>query len=74
MPIGDFMVNLNLEKLLKERGRSKYWLVKQLESNYTVINNMINNKTIGIRFDTIDKLCIIFDCTPNDLFVVKNQK
>ena len=67
------MVKLNLEKLLKVNGKSKYWLVKQLDSNYTVINNMIDNKTTAIRFETIDKLCRIFNCTPNDLFIVSKK-
>lgn len=35
------MVYLNIEELLKKNQKSKYWLVKQLDSNYIVINNMI---------------------------------
>ena len=68
---GDNMLYLNIEKLLEKNGRSKYWLVQELKSNYTVINNMIDNNTTGIKFDTIEKLCELFDCTPNDLFVIK---
>ena len=66
----DGMMCLNIAFLLKENGKSKYWLVKELNSNYTVVNRMINNETTGISFDTIHKLCTIFNCTPNDLFVV----
>jgi len=65
------MIYLNLEYLLKKNKKSKYWLVKQLESNYTVINNMIEHRTTGIKFDTIHKLCTLFNCTPNDLFIQK---
>lgn len=65
------MIYLNLKHLLKENGKTKYWLVKQLESNYTVINNMLEARTTGIKFDTIHKLCKIFNCTPNDLFIEK---
>ena len=67
------MIYLNLKRLLKESKQSKYWLVKQLESNYTVINNMLDNKTTGIKFETISKLCKIFNCTPNDLFISKED-
>ena len=67
------MIYLNLKYLLKHNKKSKYWLVKQLDSNYTVINNMLNNKTIGIRFETIAKLCHIFNCTPNELFTTKKN-
>jgi len=65
------MIYLNLERLLKKNKKSKYWLVKQLDSNYTVINNMIANKTTGIKFETIHKLCTLFNCKPNDLFIEK---
>ena len=68
------MVYLNLKYLLEQHKKSKYWLVNQLDSNYTVINNMLNNKTIGIRFETIAKLCNIFNCTPNELFIVEDDK
>ncbi|EEG29187.1 hypothetical protein CLOSTMETH_03300 [[Clostridium] methylpentosum DSM 5476] len=67
------MVCLNIEELLKKNQKSKYWLVKQLDSNYTVINNMIAHNTTGINFETIDKLLNIFNCEFNDLFVQMNE-
>ena len=30
--------------------------------------NIYNDKTKGIEFDTLNKLCYALDCTPNDLF------
>jgi len=65
------MLVLNIEKLLKKQGKSKYWLVQALGSNYTVINAMIGNSTTGIKFDTIEKLCKILECEPNDLFTIE---
>ncbi len=62
------MVYLKVDKLLEKEKKSKYWLVKNMEGNYRAINNMIEKETISIRFDTIDKLCKIFNCTPGDLF------
>ena len=67
------MVYLNIENLLKKHNKSKYWLVKALNSNYTVINSMIENRTIGIRFDTIDTLLKLFDCEIDELFIVENE-
>lgn len=32
------------------------------------IYNIYNDKTKGIEFDTLDKLCFALDCTPNYLF------
>ena len=65
------LVELNLKYLLKKNNKSKYWLVKRLNSNYTVINKMIKNETTSINFETIDKLLEIFNCTIDELFIVK---
>lgn len=62
------MIKLRIDELLKEQNKSKYALVKTLNSNYTVINDMIANKKTGINFDTLDKLCDFFECEPKDLF------
>ena len=69
--MGGNMLYLNIKNLLNQKGKSKYWLVQEMASNYTVINNMIDNNTTGIKFDTIEKLCKLFECTPNDLFVIE---
>ena len=65
------MVILNIEKMLKERGKSRYWLVKKLDSDYTTVNNMLNNETSSISFKMIEKLAHIFECDFNDIFMHK---
>lgn len=65
------MIYLNIEKLLIEKKKTKYWLVNKMESDYQTINAMINNETKGIKFVTIEKLCKFLECTPNELFVIK---
>ncbi|MCI9596887.1 MAG: helix-turn-helix transcriptional regulator [Firmicutes bacterium] len=67
------MVHLNLEELLEKSGKSKYWLVKKLDSNYDVINKMINHETSAIHFATIDKLLNLFDCSIDELFIVEKD-
>lgn len=65
------MVYLNIEKLLAKKKKSKYWLVENMQSDYQTINAMINNETKGIKFNTIEKLCKLLECTPNDLIIIK---
>ncbi len=62
------MVYLKIDEILKEKQKSKYWLVKNMEANYKTISNMIEKETVSIHFDTIDKLCKILNCNPGDLF------
>ncbi len=61
------MAYLDIERLLMEQNKSKYQLVEALDSNYTIVNNMINRKTASIYMKTIDKLCDFFECEPGDL-------
>lgn len=65
------MVYLKVDELLKKENKSRYWLVKRMEGNYRTINNMLYKETISIRFDTIDKLCKIFNCQSGDLFEIE---
>lgn len=68
------MVYLNIEQLLKKKNKTKYWLVNKMESDYQTINAMINNETKGIKFVTIEKLCTILECTPNELIIIKKKR
>lgn len=65
------MVYINIKELLKEKGKTKYWLIKNMECSYQSISHMMNNETTGIKFETIEKLCKLLECTPNDLFKLK---
>lgn len=67
------MLYLNVKELLKNKQKTKYWLVQNMHSDYKTISDMMDNKTSGIKFETIEKLCILLDCTPNDIFKLKQE-
>ena len=62
------MIKLRVKELLEQNGRTKYWLYKQLGMSYQNFNKMINNQTKSIRYENIETMCLLFDCTPNELF------
>lgn len=64
------MVRLNVLELLQKRGKTKYWLYKQLGMSYQNFNKMVNNETQSIKLERIETLCMILECTPNDLFQI----
>ena len=69
------MLRLNVDNLLKKNNKSRYWLYNQLNIvspiSYTNFLNMTDNRTKSIKYENIEKLCNILDCTPNDLFIKK---
>ncbi len=67
------MVRLQALELLKEKGKTKYWLYKQLGMSYQNFNKMVNNQTRSISYENIDAMCVIFNCTPNDLLKMTDE-
>ena len=66
------MIYLNVKDILAKKNKSKYWLVQQMESVFQFVTDIINNKCIIFRFETIEKICRILECTPNDIFIFKD--
>ena len=62
------MVRLRVLDILKEQNHTKYWLYKQMDMSYQDFNRMVSNETSSIRFDTLDKLSDILNCSVGDLF------
>jgi len=62
------MVRLRILEILKEQNHSKYWLYKRMEMSYQNFNKMVNNETTSIRFENLDMLSNILNCTVGDLF------
>lgn len=63
------MIKLNALELLEKNGRTKYWLYKQLGMSYQNFNKMVNNQTQSIRYENLETMCLLLNCTPNDLLV-----
>lgn len=59
------------KRITKRKRKTKYWLIKNMEGSYQSISHMMNNETTGIKFETIEKLCKLLECTPNELFKFK---
>ena len=64
------MIKLDVLRLLEEQGKTKYWLYKQLGMSYQNFSKMVNNETKSIRYENIETMCLLLDCTPNDLLVI----
>ncbi len=67
------MIKLVVNELLEKNGKTKYWLYKQLGMSYQNFSRMINNETKSIRYENIETLCLLFNCTPNELFEITDE-
>lgn len=67
------MIKLNAVNLLNKRGKTKYWLYKQLDMSYQNFNKMVNNETKSIKYENIETMCRLLECTPNELLVITDE-
>ena len=67
------MMKLNVLELLEEKGKTKYWLYKQMGMRYQNFSKMVNNQTKSIRYENIETMCLLLECTPNELFVMDEK-
>lgn len=67
------MLKLRVLEILKQKNKTKYWLYNQMNLSYQNFNKMVNNETKGIKFENLQALCEILECTPNDLFEINND-
>lgn len=67
------MVNFNIEQLLKNKGKTKYWLCKNMNITTRNLNRIINGETTSISFKYIEDLCNFLDCKIDDLISVDND-
>lgn len=67
------MIKLRVLELLEKNGKTKYWLYKQLGMSYQNFNRMVNNQTKSIRCENIETLCLLLNCTPNELFEISEE-
>jgi putative transcriptional regulator len=65
----EITMHFRIHEILKEKGKTKYWLFMQMGLSYQNLNRIINNQTQSIKFENLKALCDILECTPNDLFV-----
>ena len=64
----EVVMKLRILEILEQKNKTKYWLYIQLGLSYQNFNKLVNNQTSGIKFENLQALCDILDCTPNDLF------
>ena len=61
------MVTLNALALLEG-------LYQHLGMSYQNFSKMVNNQTKSIRYENIETLCQLLDCTPNELFTFTDEQ
>jgi hypothetical protein len=62
------MLKNHLSKLMGEKRYSIVEVSRRTGLTTSTISNLYNDKVKRLDFDTLEKLCKLFNCQPNDLF------
>ena len=68
------MIYIRVTEILKEKKKSKYWFIKKMEGGYQSLSHIMENETIAINFDNLEKICDILECEPGDIIVRRKTK
>ena len=61
------MLKINIQDKLKEKGLNKNQFAKLAQIGYPAACALYNGKTTKISFDTLESICKVLECTPNDI-------
>ena len=67
------MIRIRVLDILKEKGKTKYWLYNQMNMSYQNFLRMVNNETKAIKYSNLELLCELLECNLNDLFEIKED-
>ena len=68
------MIEIRVDQLLAEHGRTFYWLAKESGISHTTLWRLKKGKALGINFETLEKMCQALKCQPGDVLALANGK
>ncbi len=64
------MIEIRVDQLLAEHGRTFYWLAKETGISHTTLWRLKKGKALGINFETLEKMCQALKCQPGDVIAL----
>jgi putative transcriptional regulator len=71
---GQHMIEIRVNELLGDHGKSFYWLAKETGISHTTLWRLKKGKALGINFDTLEKLCDALNCQTGEILALANHK
>jgi putative transcriptional regulator len=64
------LIEVLIDKLLEEQGRTFYWLAKETGISHTTLWRLKKGKALGINFETLERICRGLNCQPGDVLTL----
>lgn len=67
-------IELRINEMLENRGKSAYWLAKELEMNHGNFYKYRKGQVKAMNLDLLARMCELLECETGDLMVLVNDK
>lgn len=61
------MIQIKLLDVLNAKGKTVYWLADKCDISTNALYKLANNNTTSIKFETLDRIMTVLNCTADDL-------
>lgn len=72
--MNSYVIQTRIAELLRERGKSLYWLAKETGIAYPTLWRLRDSKTESIAFRVLESICLALGCTPGEMLVIVPSK
>jgi len=66
-------IKFRIEDILRKREQSLYWLSRTTGVSYTTLWRLTKDRSLGVNFATLEKLCVALRCGPGDLLQLETH-
>lgn len=67
------MIKIKLAEILKEKGKSIYWLADQTGITYPTLHKIATKETQSIKLDVLEKIMIALDVTFDEILEIEKE-
>jgi putative transcriptional regulator len=67
------IIEIRVEEILAEQGRTFYWLAKQTGISHTTLWRLKKGKAFGMNLATLEKMCVVLECQPGDILTLPKK-
>ena len=68
------LIEVRVDELLEERGRTFYWLAKETGISHSTLWRLKKGRAVGINFPTLEQICRVLSCQPGDVLKMASEK